>query len=135
MFLSQSGKKLFLGMNLFLPCFQAGEMAHKAHVKEAMYSTNRREFETQIMSVGVRQNAIMHHTKIMTDEVRENLADKQYDSWREWHKLESEKEVQKQNRLGSSWGVKFQLEESWAGRYLGVCKLYCIFVFLYLIQY
>ena len=44
---------------------QAGEMAHKAHVKEAMLSTNRKDWEIQIMSVHARQDAIVHHTEMM----------------------------------------------------------------------
>lgn len=39
---------------------QACEMAHKAHVKEAMFSTNRKDWETQIMSVHARQDALVH---------------------------------------------------------------------------
>ena len=40
-------------------------MAHKAHVKEAMNSTNRKDWEIQIMSVHARKDAIVHHTKMM----------------------------------------------------------------------
>ena len=41
-------------------------MAHKAHIKEAMFSTNRKEWEVQIMSVHARKDAIVHHTERMT---------------------------------------------------------------------
>ncbi len=44
--------------------FQAGEMAHKAHVKEAMLSTNRKDYEIQIMSVHARRNASVHHMRL-----------------------------------------------------------------------
>lgn len=40
-------------------------MAHKAHVKEAMFSTNRKDWEIQIMSVHARKDAIIHQTKLM----------------------------------------------------------------------
>jgi hypothetical protein len=46
--------------------FQAGEMAHKAHVKEAMFATNRKDWETQIMAVHVRRDAMVHHRERMT---------------------------------------------------------------------
>ena len=44
---------------------QAGEMAHKAHVKEALWTTNRKEWELQIMTAHARKDAIIHHTEIM----------------------------------------------------------------------
>ena len=50
----------------FCCLLQAGEMAHKAHIKEAMFSTNRKDWEVQIMSVHARKDAIVHHTERMT---------------------------------------------------------------------
>ncbi len=43
-------------------------MAHKAHVKEAMFATNSKDssWETQIMAVHVRCNAMVHHREHMT---------------------------------------------------------------------
>ena len=46
--------------------FQAGEMAHKAHIKEAMFATNSKDWETQIMAVHVRHDALVHHRERMT---------------------------------------------------------------------
>ncbi len=40
-------------------------MAHKAHVKEAMFATNWKEWEIQIMSVHARKDALVHHQNIM----------------------------------------------------------------------
>ena len=40
-------------------------MAHKAHIKEAMFSTNRKDWEVQIMSAHARTNAIVHHRRRM----------------------------------------------------------------------
>ena len=45
---------------------QAGEMAHKAHVKEAMFATNWKEWEIQIMSVHARQQALVHHRNLLS---------------------------------------------------------------------
>jgi hypothetical protein len=47
---------------------QAGEMAHKAHVKEAMYSTNRKDWEVQIMTVHTRKEASIHNTQRLAGE-------------------------------------------------------------------
>ncbi len=44
---------------------QSGEMAHKAHVKEAMLSTNRKDWEIQIMALHARREALVHHTAEM----------------------------------------------------------------------
>jgi hypothetical protein len=38
-------------------------MAHKAHVKEAMFATNRKDWEVQIMTVHARQEASVHYTQ------------------------------------------------------------------------
>ncbi len=45
---------------------QAGEMAHKAHVKEAMFAMNRKEWEIQIMSMHARQQALVHHSNLLS---------------------------------------------------------------------
>jgi hypothetical protein len=47
---------------------QAGEMAHKAHVKEAMYSTNCKDWEVQIMTVHTRKEASIHNTQRLAGE-------------------------------------------------------------------
>ena len=44
---------------------QAGEMAHKAHVKEVMWTMNRKEWEVQIMTIHARRDASVHHTEIL----------------------------------------------------------------------
>ena len=44
---------------------KAGEMAHKAHIKEAMTSTNRKSWEIQIMSLHARKGAMVHATQQM----------------------------------------------------------------------
>ena len=49
---------------------QSGEMAHKAHCKEACFSTNRKDWEVQIMSVHARKDALVFHRKQMTGEPR-----------------------------------------------------------------
>lgn len=53
-------------LRLIMVVFQSGEMAHKQHVKEAMFTTNRKEWEIQIMSVHARREAMEHHTEQMT---------------------------------------------------------------------
>ena len=38
-------------------------MAHKAHIKEAMTSTNRKSWEIQIMSLHACKDAMVHTTE------------------------------------------------------------------------
>ena len=38
-------------------------MAHKAHVKEAMISTNRKNWELQIISLHAKKEAMVHATR------------------------------------------------------------------------
>eukprot|EP00961_Rhodomonas_salina_P224736 3038164-Rhodomonas_salina.2 len=44
---------------------QSGEMVHKAHIKEAMFSTNSKDWEIQIMSAHACMGAMVHHCKRM----------------------------------------------------------------------
>ncbi len=52
-----------IALNLGVACMKAGEMAHKAHIKEAMTSTNRKSWEIQIMSLHARKDAMVHTTQ------------------------------------------------------------------------
>ncbi len=117
---------------------QAGEMAHKAHIKEAMFSTNRKDWETQIMSVHARKLALVHHKQQLlgknqiyllsmwilqsnfvckTDEIQEDQ--EVMDTYQGWLDLDNNRQSRRlvaSSRLGSSMGIKFELEKSWESK-------------------
>eukprot|EP00961_Rhodomonas_salina_P138985 1870093-Rhodomonas_salina.1 len=93
---------------------QSGEMAHKAHIKEAMFSTNCKDWEVQIMSAHARTSAMVHHRRHMLDEVEdmEEVSDALQD-WMDMYKRRTDRQRVVTNRLGASRGIKFELEKSW----------------------
>jgi hypothetical protein len=120
-------------------------MAHKAHVKEAMLSTNRKDWEIQIMALHARREALVHHTaemagtKVYCDlqklyllfeklifldadelEMMEDLPES-YQMWLDVRARMKDKARTIEARLGPSSGVKFQLENSWTGKTNIVC--------------
>ena len=121
-------------------------MAHKAHVKEAMFATNRKEWEIQIMSVHARKDALVHHRNIVagilatycifdwlltydlmeTDEVAK--MDDRPDEWQAWAAekfLKTARSASIDARHGPSMGIKYELERSWAGTVCDFLNFYC----------
>eukprot|EP00961_Rhodomonas_salina_P159177 2143537-Rhodomonas_salina.1 len=66
------------------------------------------------MSVHTRKDTIIHQTKLMIEDVaRMDERSDSFQVWLDWRDFEAGKKAKLDNRLGSSWGVKFQLEKSW----------------------
>eukprot|EP00961_Rhodomonas_salina_P206183 2783176-Rhodomonas_salina.1 len=66
------------------------------------------------MSVHARKDAIIHHTKLMMEDVaRMDERSESFQAWLDWRNFEAGKKEKLDDLLGSSWGVKFQLEKSW----------------------
>eukprot|EP00961_Rhodomonas_salina_P253132 3420814-Rhodomonas_salina.1 len=83
---------------------QSGKMAHKAHIKEAMFSTNCKDWEIQIMSAHACMGAMVEEMEEVSDALQD---------WLDMHRGRSDPERVVANCLGASRGIKFELEKSW----------------------
>jgi hypothetical protein len=123
-----------------------------------MLSTNRKDWEIQIMALHIRRDALVHHTTelagfcqysavviqifltycVFTNLYRapdglETMPDieESYQMWLDVRASQKAKTSAIEARLGPSSGIKFQLERSWAGKYV-FSIMYSVFFLLML---
>ena len=89
---------------------QVCEMVHKAHMKEALACTNRRDWEIQVMTLHARENASIHLTERLIEEMEEDPLDS-FTGWTRDFDWREQRELLQESNNGPSMGIRFPLEQ------------------------